>query len=294
MLPSASSAILAPPRTTERPPLARRHAPRSHRAPRVLKSDGQLRRMRQAGRIVRAALDAATAACVPGATTGEVDAAAAAVIARRGGVGVLRGYAGPSRAFPACTCVSVNEQVVHGVPGRRMLEDGDIVTVDCAAAVDGWCCDAAVAVEVGRVGSEQRRLVEAAELALATAILMIRPGRRWSEIASTMQAVAEDAGYGIVPGFVGHGIGRRLHEPPQVPSLITPEFLRHHDFVLRSGMTLAIEPILALGSLRTRTLADGWTVVTADGEPACHVEETVAVTPEGAMRLTSGRERSGA
>jgi methionyl aminopeptidase len=213
---------------------------RRHRPPRVLKTPGQIRRMQAAGRVVHEALRAAREACVVGATTAEIDEAAAAVVDDRGAESVLCGFPGAagSDPYPARTCVSVNDEVVHGIPGGRRLRSGDIVTIDCAVSLAGWCADAAVAVEVGRVDAERRRLVEATELALATAILMIRADRWWSEIALTMQAIARDAGYGIVPGFVGHGIGRRLHEPPQVPSLVTPGFLRHHDFRLRPGMTL--------------------------------------------------------
>ncbi len=254
----------------------------------TLKSEREIAAIGRTGRLVHKALEAAAAACRPGATTAEVDAAAAEVIARGGGRSVLRGYAGSGRgqAFPADTCVSVNEQVIHGVPGSRALSTGDLVTIDCGVQLEGWCCDAAVTVGVGAVSPEASQLVQSTELVLATAIHMIRPGVRWSEIAVAMHCIGAESGFGVVTGYVGHGIGRRLHEPPQIPAFLDRRLLRQGDFTLCPGMTLAIEPILALGSGRTRKLPDGWTVVTEDGEVACHVEHTVAVTRDRAVVLS--------
>lgn len=259
-----------------------------------LKSPAQIARMAAAGRIVAKALAAAAARCQPGNTTADVDEAARKVIEASGAEALFLGH--PHRRtgvlFPGVVCVSVNEVVVHGVPGERRLESGDLVTVDCGVRLDGWCADAAKSVTVGTVGEDLRDLTRTAELALATGIRLIRPGIMWSEVARIMHAIVLDAGYGVVTGYVGHGIGRTLHESPQVPAFVTPHFRRHHDFELIPGMTLAIEPMLALGSARTRELKDGWSVVTDDGLPAVHVEHTVAVTRQGATVLTGASASS--
>jgi len=247
--------------------------------------------MRRSGRIVRRALDAAACACVPGSTTAEVDEAAVAVIEAAGAVGLFRNY--PSylegEGFPGNVCVSVNDEVVHGIPGDRVLAGGDIVTIDCGVRCDGWCADAAVTVAVGTVRDDVRRLLEATAGVLALAVEMIRPGIRWSAVARAMQARAEAGGFGVVQDYVGHGIGRALHEQPQAPGFLSSDFERWHDFTLAEGMTLAVEPMLTLGSAATRTLGDGWTVVTADGMPSCHMEHTIAVLAGGSDVLTDGR-----
>ena len=251
--------------------------------------------MRMAGRLVQRALEAARQACVPGATTAAVDAAAAAVIESGGGEPLFLHYPTyvPGEGFPARTCVSVNEEVVHGIPGRRRLAEGDLATVDCGVRLGDWCADAAITVPIGRVQVDWMHMLETANAILDEAIAMVRPGRRWSDIAARMERMAGDAGYGVVREYVGHGIGRRLHEPPQAPGFVTPEFLRDQDFTLRPGMVVAIEPMLTLngskGHAETIELGDGWTVVTADGCPAVHMEHTVAVVRGGAEVLTDGR-----
>ncbi len=256
--------------------------------------------MRRAGRIVHAALDAAEAACVPGATALDVDAAANSVIIQSGGTSLFKGYAGadagqsgadgrPGEGFPGHVCVSVNEAVVHGVPGSRVLQDGDVVTVDCGVRLDGWCGDAARTIRVGRVPPDADAMIRCAQRVLAAAIEMMRPGRAWSEIGRRMQAEASEPGFGVVQEYVGHGIGRSLHEPPQTPAFSSASFERERDFTLRPGMVLAVEPMLTLGEPQTRVLDDGWSVVTVDGRLACHVEHTVAVTRNGADVLTDGR-----
>lgn len=251
--------------------------------------------MRMAGRVVQQALAAASRACVIGATTAQVDAAAAAAIEASGGESLFLNYPTytAGEGFPACTCISVNETIVHGIPGSRRIADGDLVSVDCGVRLEGWCADAAITVPVGRVDVTWMRMLETANAILDEAIAMVRPGRRWSDIATRMERMAADAGYGIVREYVGHGIGRRLHEPPQAPGFVTPSFLREQDFTLRPGMVIAIEPMLTLSGGRDGAdsieLGDGWTVVTADGSPAVHVEHTVAVVRGGAEVLTDGR-----
>lgn len=256
-----------------------------------LKTPDQIELMRLAGRVVRRALEAASRACVAGATTRQVNDVARTVILGAGGVGLFRDYPTyrPGEGFPGDVCVSVNEEIVHGIPGSRVLCDGDIVTVDCGVKLAGWCADAAVTVPVGDVSRPVEKLVRVTREVLAEAIEAIRPGRRWSQVARIMQELAESAGFGVVREFVGHGIGRVLHELPQAPAYVSRRFARGHDFELEVGMTLAVEPMLTLGNPVPVTLADGWTVVTRDRLPSCHVEHTIAVTPRGADVLTDGR-----
>lgn len=252
--------------------------------------------MRRAGRVVRAALDAAAAACVDGATTFDVNASAEAAIRRcaeRLGTDVRPLFLNyptyvAGEGFPAVTCVSVNEELVHGVPGRRVLRRGDVVSIDCGASVDGWCADSAITVAIEPIADASRSLLETTRRVLDVAIEMVRPGRRWSEIAGCMQRLAEEAGLGVVRDYVGHGIGRRLHEAPEVPGFVDPE-REQRDFTLRPGMTLAIEPMLVLGRAATIEGDDGWTVSTADRLASAHFEHTIAVTRDGADILTDGR-----
>jgi methionyl aminopeptidase len=268
----------------------------------ALRNSDEIGAIRRAGAAARAAIDAAVLLCQPGVSTAELDAAAAAALQRAGADSLFLHYPGrvagqsPQLGFPACTCISVNEEVVHGIPSERELRDGDLVTIDCGARLDGWCADAAATVCIGRVAPVLREMVDTAEEILEAAAAMIRPGLRWSDVAFQMQMIAEDAGFGVVRQYVGHGIGRAMHEPPQVPAFVSDAFLRRGDFVLQSGMVLAIEPMLTLGSTETVVRDDGWTVVTADGLPACHIEHTVAVVDHGSANLTgrAGIERESA
>jgi methionyl aminopeptidase len=259
--------------------------------PIALRSATEIQAIGRAGAVVGAALNAASVLCEPGVTTAELDAAAAAVLRCAGAVSLFLNY--PNRSaefgFPASTCVSVNEEIVHGIPGERVLRGGDIVTIDCGARLDGWCADAAITVCIGHTAPVIRELADTAEGVLEAAIAMIRPGVSWSEIAAHMQLIAEDAGFGVVRRYVGHGIGRDMHEAPQVPAFLSDAFARRGDFTLQPGMVLAIEPMLTIGSSETAVLDDGWTVVTADGLPACHVEHTVAVTYRGGQVMTRPR-----
>lgn len=254
--------------------------------------------MHTAGQVVRAALRAAAAACVPGTTTACVDAAASGVIAAfRAEPLFLNHRMEPDGVpFPASTCVSVNEQIVHGIPGQRRLLPGDIVSIDCGVRLRGWCADAAVTVPVGGAAAldpDVRRMLDDAERLLDEAITAIAPGVAWSSIADRLESGARSRGYGIVTAYMGHGIGRDLHEAPAVPNALSPGWREHDDFTLVPGMTLAIEPMLVLGGdddgvegVRTRTLDDGWTVAVAGGRRACHFEHTIAVTRSGVRVLT--------
>lgn len=278
--------------------------------PIALRAPNEIAAIRRAGAVVHEALERAIDACVPGATTAEINAIAMEVIANAKATPLFLGYpssdAGTS-PFPACCCISVNDEIVHGVPGARRLCDGDIVSIDCGVrlpdmdgAPAGWCADAAVTVPVGRVAPAAIALIECAREMLAVSVAMARPGERWSEIAAAMQALASDGGFGIVAEYVGHGIGRELHESPHVPNCLSSDLLAHGDFTLRPGMVLAIEPIITATAsetdasgfpcgVPTRRAADGWTVVTADGAVAAHVEHTIAITRHGCEVLTLGR-----
>lgn len=259
----------------------------------ALRSEGEIELMHSAGQVVRAALRAAARACVPGATTASADAAAAGVIAAFRAEPLFLNHRAHDHGppFPASTCISVNDEIVHGVPGPRRLRAGDLVSIDCGVRLRGWCADAATTIVVGEPDSAAPaclRMVEMAEQLLESAIASIAPGVAWSSIAERLEQGAIEHGYGIVVEFMGHGIGRELHEPPQAPNALVPGFREHDDFTLRPGITLAIEPMLVLGggAVSTRTLEDGWTVAVADGRPACHVEHTVAVTSTGVRVLT--------
>lgn len=263
----------------------------------TLRSEIEIARIHDAGQIVHAALEAARNACVPGASTIDLDEAATKVIADMGAEPLFLDHAGPHGDFPAATCISVEDEVVHGIPGTRELLAGEIVSIDCGVRLKDWCADAAITVPVGAIDADRQDLLDVTESILALAIRMIRPGRRWSEIARELQAMTFDAGYGIVEQFCGHGIGRQLHELPAVPCVLTKSLLGRGDFTLHSGMVLAIEPILAMDAPAIRadnTAAgvptfvgdDGWTVHTLMGEITSHFEHTVAVRPQGAEILT--------
>ncbi|MEM9884205.1 MAG: type I methionyl aminopeptidase [Planctomycetota bacterium] len=254
-----------------------------------LKSRDELDKMRVAGRVVRRVHEMCRQMCQPGTTTREIDEAADRLIREHGGVGLFKNYPTykPGEGFPAHLCISVNEVVVHGIADDTPIRDGDVVGIDCGVKVDGWCGDAANTYLVGDVPEPTRKMCEATEHCLQIAVDQARPGKRWSQIARLMQKYAEDRGYGVVRDFVGHGIGSSMHEEPKVPNFVNRELLKN-DIQLREGLVLAIEPMLTLGTREVKTLDDGWTVVTLDGQPAAHYEHTVAVTATGAEVLTDG------
>jgi methionyl aminopeptidase len=256
------------------------------RAP-ELKSAREMGLMREAGKIVAEALRLCRQMCVPGVRTLEINRAVDELYARYGALPLFKGYPGPNpkSPFPACTCISVNEQVVHGIPGMREVRDGDLVKIDTACKLNGWCADAAVTVMVGTVRPERRRLVDTALQVLQIAETELAKRRWWSEVAGLMQKHAEAAGYTMVEQYVGHGIGRIMHENPQVPNYVGRD-VRKHDFRLEPGLVLAVEPMLNMGKADTRVLADQWTVVTRDGLPSAHVEHTYAITSQGVEVIT--------
>jgi methionyl aminopeptidase len=251
-----------------------------------LKSPRELQLMREAGKLVAQAHRIAKELCKPGVKTVEIDRAVEALYASRGAVPLFKGYPGPRIPFPAVTCISINEQVVHGIPGQRVLKDGDLVKIDTACKLNGWCADAAVTHVVGEVRPEWRRLVKVAWETLDVAITEMGRRKWWSEVASRMQRHVEQSGFTAVHQYVGHGIGRIMHEPPQVPNFVSSDF-RKHDFRLEQGLVLAVEPMVNLGRADVDTLRDHWTVVTRDRLPSVHVEHTVAVTGNGVLVLTA-------
>ncbi len=226
--------------------------------------------MRAAGRVVAEALEAMRAAIRPGVTTAQVDAVGEAVIRKAGATPSFKGLYG----FPASVCVAVNDEVVHGIPGKRTLRNGDIIKVDTGAFLNGWHGDATLTVPVGEIDEESQRLVATTYDALLAGIEQCRPGKRIGDIGHAIQQYGESRGYGIVRQYVGHAIGRRIHEEPQVPNYGDPGV----GTLLRKGMVLTIEPMLTVGTYETHTLPDKWTVVTNDGKRAAQFEHTVAIT----------------
>lgn len=256
--------------------------------PRIqLKTRGEIEQMRIAGRIVHQVLQMCRSMAKPGVRLIDIDNAADQLIRASGGEGLFKGYPGPV-PFPSHLCMSMNEVVVHGIASERELKDGDILGVDCGVRINGWCGDSATTIEVGEVDAKTKDLIGNTRACLQIAIDEIKPGKRWSEVARKMQRHAESAGYGVVRQFVGHGIGRELHEIPQIPNYVSRELLRN-DILLKEGMVLAIEPMVNMGTHEVVTLPDGWTVVTKDGLPAVHEEHTIAITAKGADVLTDGR-----
>jgi methionyl aminopeptidase len=244
-----------------------------------IKSLREVDLMKRPGRIVAQILREMGEMVAPGVTTYDIDRFAESRIKELGAVSAFKGYHG----FPACVCISVNEEVVHGIPSKkRKLGDGDIVGIDFGVSVDGWFGDSARTYAVGRISSDVQNLLEVTEKSLHLGIAQCRVGNRIFDIGHAVQSHVEAAGYSVVREFVGHGIGRALHEDPQVPNFGAPG----KGPVIKEGMVLAIEPMVNMGSHRVRVLADGWTAVTEDKKLSAHFEHTVAVTAAGPVVLT--------
>ena len=241
--------------------------------------EAELVLMRESGRIVRMVLDTLIAHAEPGVTTGSLDEIARRLIDSEGGRPSFLGL----RGYPAAICSSVNDEVVHGIPGDRVLADGDLLSIDVGVLRNGYHADAADTVELGDVGDEARRLVRVTYLARDRGIAEARAGSRIGDIGSAIQSVVEEEGFSVVRDMVGHGIGRSLHEPPQVPNFGK----RGHGMVLEEGLALAIEPMVNSGSSRVRFQPDGWTVVTQDGSLSAHAEHTIVVTGGPPIVLTA-------
>jgi len=247
----------------------------------IYKSSDEVDRMRAAGRIVAATIDTVLGAVRPGVSTADLDRVAENFIRERDATPSFKGY----RGFPASICASLNDEVVHGIPSpKRILKEGDVLSLDFGAIWEGYHADSAVTVFVGEPPSaEAEKLVRVTEDALEAGISQIRPGGRLSDISHAVQQVVEGAGFSVIREYVGHGIGRNLHEDPQIPNYGLPG----RGPELRPGLVVAVEPMVTMGDWRTRVLADDWTVVTADGSLAAHFEHTIAVTEGGHEVLTA-------
>jgi methionyl aminopeptidase len=241
----------------------------------VRKPPEALKKMRAAGRVVAEMHASVREAIRPGVTTAELDKVARAVLDKRGARSNFLGYGHPP--FPAVICASPNDVIVHGIPGRYRLEEGDIISIDCGAIVDGWHGDAAFTAPVGMVDPEAQRLIDVAFASLDAAIAAMVDGGRLSDIGHAVQTVAEAGGFSVVREYVGHGIGTSMHEPPDVKNFGDPG----KGMKLRPGMVFAVEPMLNAGSAATRLMDDGWTVRTKDGALSAHVEHSICVTESG-------------
>jgi len=248
----------------------------------VIKNKQEIGIMRAAGRINALALDTVQKMVRAGVTTAELDAAAEEVIRSHGGVPTFKGYPGPY-PYPATLTVSINEELVHGIPGKRALKAGDIISVDCGTTYQGFVADSAFSAGVGEISPQAQQLLEVTEKALYKGIAQMQAGNRVGDISAAIQKYVENFGYNVPREYSGHGVGRQMHEAPQVPNYGKPG----RGLVLRPGMTLAIEPMLLAGSYRTRVLPDQWTVVSADGSLTAHHEHTIAVTENGPRILTA-------
>jgi methionyl aminopeptidase len=245
------------------------------------KTEREIAKMKRAGEVVCRVFSLCSEIVRSGVTTLEIDRRVESLIADCGALPAFKGLYG----YPSSICASVNEEILHGVPGARVLEDGDLVTVDVGVIWDGYHADAARTFAVGDVSGRARALLEATSESLDRGIEQCRPGRRLSDIARGIESVANSRGYRIVEGWVGHGIGVSLHEEPEVPNSVT-SVPHGRDLVLKPGLVIAIEPMLQEGAGAAKTLADGWTVVTGDSSLAAHVEDTVAITEQGCVVLT--------
>ncbi len=244
----------------------------------MLKSKAEVAKMRRAGRVVAEMLDECTRAARPGVTTAQLDLVARDVLKRRNAVSNFLGYHG----FPATICTSPNDVIVHGIPGDYVLQEGDILSLDCGAIIEGYHADAARTIPIGSITDEAERLIKTTRESLLAGAEHVRDGSRLSDIGHAVQTVAESEGFNVVREYVGHGIGTAMHEEPKVPNYGEPG----KGLKLKVGHVLAVEPMVNAGTARTRLLEDGWTVLTADGRLSAHFEHTIAATDDGPEILT--------
>lgn len=260
----------------------------SHRI--ELKSSREIGLMRKSGIAVWQAHQIAKKMVAPGVTTAEIDEAFEAHFDKLGARPLFKNYPNSSRGkrpFPAVTCMSVNDAVVHGIPTTTPLVEGDIVSIDTGCLLNGWCGDAAVTYPVGQISDEVQKLLDCTSGVLDLAIEQLNHKSRWSQIAAQMAQYVADHGFSTVECFVGHGIGREMHEDPQVPNFSSRSLRGSGDFAIQPGLVIAIEPMVNMGTKRVKLLRDQWTQVTADGKPSAHFEHTVAITDDGPFALTS-------
>jgi methionyl aminopeptidase len=247
----------------------------------TIKSKRELELMRTAGKINAEALQAVADLAQPGVTTAELNEAADAVLKKHGVYSPFYNYPG-AYPYPASTTISVNEELVHGIPGKRVLKEGDIVSVDCGTVYEGFVADSAITVPVGEISELTRKLLAVTEESLYVGIKLMLPGNRIGDVSSAIQNFVEDKGFFVTREYTGHGVGRDMHEGPQVPNYGVPG----RGILLRPGMTIALEPMVLIGTPATRVLKDQWTVISADRSLTAHYEHTVAVTDDGPVILT--------
>lgn len=252
-----------------------------------LKTEEDFAQMRQAGLLVWEAHQVAAALVRPGVATQQIDAAVEAFILSKNATPLFKGVPGVV-PFPAATCISINEVVVHGIPGPRKLAEGDIVGIDVGVRYNGWCADAAVTYAVGEVSPQARQLLEVTENALRLAIRLVGQKTFWSQVAREIQQYVESHGFSVVESLTGHSIGREMWEGLQLPNYFSADYRRKGDFALVPGLALAIEPMVNAGGKEVEQLPDYWTIVTEDGSLSAHFEHTVALTRRGPWVLTAG------
>jgi len=254
----------------------------------TLRSRREIELMRKAGAVVADVLLKLKEIAEPGITTAWLDGVALQMAAEAGAEALFKGVRSPVARipFPGAICASINEQVVHGIPSEDVkLKNGDILSIDFGVRLDGYCADAAITIAIGGISEDKCKLMDTTKRVLDIAIEKSAPAVRWSQVANEMQWCAESAGFSVVKDFVGHGIGRQMHEEPRVPNFVSNELLAN-DIVLAEGMVLAVEPMINAGSSAVRTLKNGWTVVTRDGKSSAHFEHTIAILENGCEVLT--------
>jgi methionyl aminopeptidase len=254
----------------------------------TLRSRREIELMRRASTVVVDVLSKLQKIAESGVTTAQLDSEALQMTADAGAQALFKGVRSPYARipFPGAICASVNEQVVHGIPSEdTKLEDGDILSIDFGVKLDGYCGDAAVTIAIGEVSESKRRLMDVTRQVLDIAVATVAPAVKWSQVAAEMQHYAESAGFSVVKDFVGHGIGRKMHEEPRLPNFVSDDLLAN-DIVLAEGMVLAVEPMINAGNSAVRTLKNGWTVVTRDNKCSAHFEHTIVIVENGCEVLT--------
>jgi methionyl aminopeptidase len=258
----------------------------------ILRSPREIAQMRKAGLVVWEAFQIARSLVRPGVATAEIDLALERFYAESQAEPLFKFYPNSTEGgapFPAVTCISINREVVHGIPGKRKLVEGDIVSIDTGCKLSGWCGDAATTFAVGAIPPRTQQLLDVTRGALHLAIKLMGEKKWWSEVAEAMQNHVRVAGFSVVEDFVGHGIGRSMHEDPQVPNFVKRGYRRsRNDFRLVPGLVIAVEPMVNMGTKEVRVAPDQWTQVTVDGQPSAHFEHTIAVTESGPQVLTAG------
>jgi methionyl aminopeptidase len=255
----------------------------------TLRSSREIALLRSAGSVVAEVLSKVQDIAKSGTSTSRLDELAAEITAAAGGKALFKGVESPyaKRPFPGTICASINEQVVHGIPlPKTLLKDGDILSIDYGIKLAGYCGDAAVTFGIGKISAARQKLMDVTKELLDIAIATSAPGVNWSRIAGRMEACAKRAGFSIVKDFVGHGIGRQMHEDPKIPNFVSEELVKN-DIILREGMILAVEPMVNMGAGSVGTLRDGWTVVTKDGRCSAHFEHTIAIVKSGCEVMTA-------